>query len=124
MSRAATSILAWGIYLVILGPTLMIRPNALLWSFGIPETTEVWVRVVGMLLFLLAFYYILAARAELTALFRWSVWVRGAVLPFFAVFTLAGLAQPTILLIGIVDLSGAIWTAWALRSPQAGRSYP
>ncbi len=121
MSRAATSILVFGLYLFIVGPMLMIQPDALLGIGGIPHSDEVWIRVVGMLLFLLAFYYILAARSELTALFRWSVWVRAAVLPFFTIFTVAGLVQPVVLWIGIIDLSGAIWTGAALRHPKTGR---
>ena len=120
MSRAATSMLAWGIYLFIIGPAMMILPNTLLELGGLPPSDEVWIRVVGMLLFLLAFYYIQAARCELTALFRCSVWVRVTVLPFFAIFTLAGLVQPIVLWIGIIDLAGAIWTAAALRHPNIG----
>jgi deazaflavin-dependent oxidoreductase (nitroreductase family) len=120
MSRAATSVLAWGIYLVLLGPVMMIEPNVLLRPVGVPETTEVWIRMLGMLLFLLAVYYILAVRAELTPLFRWSVWVRAAVLPILVLFTVAGLAPPIILAIGFIDLSGAIWTAVALRFPKPG----
>ncbi len=118
MSRAATSILVFGIYLAISGPALMIAPNALLETVGVPRTDEIWIRMLGLVLFLLAFYYMLAARAELTALFRWSTWVRGAVLPFVACFTWVGLVQPIILWIGIVDLSGAVWTALALRHPK------
>lgn len=118
MSRAATSIFAWGIYLVLLGPVMMIEPNVLLRPAEVPATSEVWIRMLGMLLFLLAVYYLLAARAELRPLFRWSVWVRAAVLPIVALFALAGFAPPILLGIGLIDLSGAIWTAVALRSPN------
>jgi deazaflavin-dependent oxidoreductase (nitroreductase family) len=73
-----------------------------------------------MLLSLLAFYYLLAARAELTPLFRWSVWVRAAVLPILLSLVAAGVAPPILLLIGVVDLSGAIWTALALPPASPG----
>jgi deazaflavin-dependent oxidoreductase (nitroreductase family) len=42
------------------------------------------------------------------------------VLPILALFALAGFAPPILLLIGVIDLSGAIWTAGALRYPKPG----
>lgn len=124
MCRAAKSVFAWGLYLLVVGPALMILPGALPEVAGAPPMEEPWIRLVGMLLFLLAFYYLLAARAELTALFRWSVWVRAAVLPILLALVAAGVVPPILLLIGVVDLSGAIWTALALRSAKPLESSP
>jgi hypothetical protein len=41
------------------------------------------------------------------------------VLLFFIAFVVAGLAPPTLILFGVIDLAGAIWTALALRG-EAG----
>jgi hypothetical protein len=118
MSNSAKSVFVFGIYVVVLGITLLVAPNVLLSLFGLPATNEVWIRVVGMLLCLLAFYYIQAARNELSASFRWTVYTRASVIVFFIVFVVLGLVKPVLILFGGVDLLGAIWTALALRSSR------
>jgi hypothetical protein len=56
MSKAARTIQIWSFYLIALGLILLVVPNLLLGLFGIPATNEVWIRVVGMLLLILAYY--------------------------------------------------------------------
>ena len=118
MSRAAVSVFAFGIYLVALGLALLVVPNVLLSLFAYPSTTEIWIRILGFILVVLGYYYIVAARHELTPFFRASVYGRPAVLVCFAGFALLGIAEPVLVLFGGIDLLGAIWTAFALRSPQ------
>jgi hypothetical protein len=118
MSSSAKSIFVFGIYVAVLGVTLLVAANVLLSLFGIPATNEVWIRVVGMLLVLLAFYYVQAAREELTDFFQWTVYTRASVIVFFIVFVVLGLAQPILILCGAIDLLGAIWTGLALRSSR------
>lgn len=115
MNHSAKSVLVFGVYLAGLAAILLVAPNILLGLFGLPTTSEVWIRVVGMLTALLAFYYIQAARAGLTAFFQWTVYARAAVIIFFTVFVLLGWASPPLILFGVVDLLGALWTGWALR---------
>lgn len=114
MSNAAKTVFYFGIYLLILGLTLLLTPNMLLNISGIPETNEVWIRVVGMLSLVLAFYYTQAARAGLTSFFRWTVLVRSSVILFFGAFVLMKWAPPVLILFGAIDLLGALWTRWAL----------
>jgi hypothetical protein len=52
MRLAARSVFFFGIYLIVLGSTLLTRPNVILGIFGVPLTAGVWVRIVGMLLVL------------------------------------------------------------------------
>ena len=115
MSKAARSVLVFGLYLVVLGIVLLVAPNFLLGMFFLPSTTEVWVRVTGMLVLFLGLYYVQAARKELTDFFRWTMYPRSTVILFFAAFVLFGLAKPSLVLFGIVDLLGVIWTGLALR---------
>lgn len=119
MSKGATSLLVFGIYLAALGLFLLVAPNVLITLFGLPATGDIWIRVVGMLLVLLAFYDVQAARKETVEFFHWSVLARGSVILFFAGFVLAGLVKPILLLLGAIDLAGAIWTRLALRSDRA-----
>ncbi len=119
MSNSARSVFVFGLYLVVLGIVLLVVPNFLLAMFFLPSTTEVWIRVVGMLVLFLGFYYTQAARKEMTDFFRWTGYVRSTVIVFFAAFVLLGLASPPLILFGAVDLLGAIWTGLALRSPKS-----
>ena len=120
MSNSAKSVFVFGIYLIVVGLGFLVIPNVLLPLFGFPETNEVWIRVVGMLVVLLAFYYIQTARKELTDFFQLTVYARASVIVFFIVFVVLDLAEPMLLLFGAVDLLGAIWTELALRSSKAG----
>ena len=118
MSKAARSSLVFGIYLVLLGLFLLIAPNTLITFFGLPATNDIWIRVVGMLLFLLSYYYIQAARKNVTDFFRWSVVARMSVIVFFAVFVILDLVKPILLLFGGVDFLAATWTCLALRKEK------
>ena len=118
MSNSARSVFVFGLYLAVLGIVLLVAPNFLLGMFFLPSTTEVWIRVVGMLVLLLAFYYTQAARKEMTDFFQWTVYVRSSVIVFFAAFVLLGFSSPPLILCGVVDLLGAIWTGLALRSSK------
>jgi hypothetical protein len=119
MSYPARTIAVFAGYLVLLGLTLLVAPNLLLTTFRIPPTNEVWIRIVGVLVLILAFYYTQAARKEMTDFFRWTVPARSAVIVFFIVFVFLGWARPVLILFGAIDLAGAIWTILALRSSRS-----
>ena len=115
MSKPARTIFVFGIYLLVLGATLVTVPNLLLGTFGIPATQEVWIHVVGMLVLILGYYAVNAGRHEWQGFIRASVAPRMAVIAFFGAFVLAGLVSPLLLLFGAVDFAAAAWTWLALR---------
>lgn len=115
MSRAARSVQAFGFYLVGLGIALAGVPNLLLGAFGLPATPEVWIRVVGVLVLNIGIYYHCAAADEAKRVFRVSVYTRALVVIAFLAFVLLGFAKPMLVLFGLVDLAGGIWTLLALR---------
>jgi hypothetical protein len=119
MSPAARSIQIFGLYLLALSLTLLLAPNLLLQTFGLPLTHDVWIRVVGMLVAFLGVYYLRAAATGLTAFFAWTVPVRASVLLFFGAFVALGFASPMLMLFAVVDALGAGWTWWALRRDAA-----
>ena len=100
MSRAARSVHVFGFYMAALGVALVAAPNPLLALSRLPPTSEVWVRVVGVLVLCLAAFYLLAARHELTEFFRWTVFVRASVLVFFAAFVALGFVRPVFVVFG------------------------
>ena len=119
MSRAAKSLFVFGIYLCGLGLILLLAPNLLLRVFGVTPTSEVWIRINGMLVLCLSFYYVQVARNELTSFIRWTVWTRVAVIFYFAAFVLLVSAPRALLLFGLIDLLAAIWTRLALKKDEA-----
>jgi len=115
MTRPARSLFVFGIYLFGLGLILLLVPNAILRVFGAAPTNEVWIRINGMFLLCLSFYYVQTARKELTAFIRWTVWARLAVIFYFAAFVLLVAAPKALLLFGLIDLLSAMWTWFALK---------
>lgn len=118
MSKSARSVFVFGLYCALLGIILIVVPNFLLKAISRPSTTEVWIRVVGMFLVYLGFYYTQTARKEMTSFFRWTVYTRSTVIVFFTAFVLFGFAGPPLIGFGVIDLLGAIWTGSALRSEK------
>lgn len=114
MSRAARSVLAFGIYLGVVGPLLISLPNIVLGPLGFPEAREPWIRVLGVVAAVLGFYYVQVARHELTNFIQWTVWARAAVFVGFVLLVVAGQAPPSLILFGLTDAAGAAWTALAL----------
>ncbi len=119
MSQAEKSLFVFGIYLSGLGVALLFFPNLLLHFFGVPPTNEVWIRINGMFIICLAFFYIQAARHGLTLFIRWTVWARAAVIFYLTVFVLLVRAPKALLLFGLVDLLSATWTFIALKYDAA-----
>ena len=119
MSKAAKSIFVFGIYLAVLGLGLLIIPNTVLTLLGYSTTSESWIRVVGLLALVLAFFYLQAARSDVEFFFRWTVVTRPAAFVIFTLMVILKLAEPPLVLTGVIDLLGALWTGWALRSSPA-----
>jgi hypothetical protein len=116
MTKSAQTLFFFALYLFGLGAILVTAPNWFLGLFGFPPTTDVWIRVVGMLVVFVGVYYLVAARANFLPILEVSVKVRIAVMLFFAAFVALGFASPVLLLFGVIDVAGALWTWLALRS--------
>ncbi len=116
MSRAARSVLVFGLYLIALGVSLLVAPNAVLDLFRVPHTHEVWIRVLGTVLAYVGTYYLVAARHEVMPIFRASIAVRLSLIVVLAALVLFAHGKPVIILFGVADLAGALWTRAALRS--------
>lgn len=61
MTTAGKTVVAFGIYMATTGVILVVAPNVLLALVGLPPTTEVWLRVLGMFMIIVAYYYYRAA---------------------------------------------------------------
>ena len=87
----------------------------LLSLFQIAETTEVWIRVLGAVVFGIGLYYIFMAPSGNVLFFTLSVYVRASILVWFIIFVMMDWVPAQLILFGLVDTAGATWTYMALR---------
>ena len=116
MTAVARSVFVFGIYVAITGLLFLTVPNLALAPIGFAEAHEPWIRVVGVVVLTIGGLYIQAARTNLMPFLRWTVWTRLWVLVSFTVLAVTGLAEPMLVVFGVIDAAGAGWTAWELVS--------
>lgn len=122
MSRSALSLRVFGFYLLGAGALLVFAPNLLLGLVRLPPTHEIWIRVLGVVVFNVGVFYQVSAELNHRALYKASVFCRFLVMVAFLAFVGLKLAPPTLLIFGAVDLAGGVWTLMALLSDRwAGR---
>lgn len=115
MTAAARSVYYFGFYLYVMGITLIAVPNFFLRTLQLPETIEVWIRILGVVAFGLGYYYHRMAVQNMTAFFKLTVHVRTFVFLSFVAFVLLKYTSPILIGIGAIDLLGAIWTMTTLK---------
>lgn len=93
----------------------MAIPNLFLKTLQLPETQEVWIRILGVVVSGLGFYYHRSGVQNNTAFFKLTIPTRIFVFISFVSFVLLGYAAPIMIAIGAVDLLGAAWTYSALK---------
>jgi hypothetical protein len=119
MSNSARSVTIFGFYLILSGLSFILVPNILLPLFGLAPTTEVWVRVVGLLALILGVYFLNGARANDRRFIRDTLLARVMFCTGMILFVIAGWGSPVLILFGLIDLAGAAWTWSALRRESA-----
>jgi hypothetical protein len=115
MKKTSTSVLCYGIYLLMLGLVYVTIPNLPLTLLGFAPTDEPWIRVMAACVMILGYYYVRAARSDWSPFYRWTIHTRAFFALATVVFVVLKLAQPMLLLFGLLDLAGALWTGLALR---------
>ncbi|MFT5336899.1 MAG: hypothetical protein ACI9YL_000901 [Luteibaculaceae bacterium] len=105
----------YAIYLAIIGLMLLFVPNVLLNLFGIEPTSEVWIRLEGILLMATSVYYFVGAKYELILILKATAFIRFTVIVFFTAFVLLELVPPSIIIISVIDFLGGVWTYLMLK---------
>ena len=116
MSKSAKSVFIYGLFYAFNGLMLLLAPNVLLNSLGIAPTTEVWIRLAGVLLSAIAVYYILAAKYEIIVIMKATAFIRITIIFFFTAFVLLQMVSPSIIVIAVIDFIGGIWTFLMLKN--------
>ena len=119
MTSAARSVYVFGIYLIVIGGILMGSPNTLLSVLRIPETTEPWIRIAGMLVMVIGMLDVACARTEQTGFMRATVYTRLFAFVAFVSFALLGIAPAILIVFGVIDAAAALWTFTALRTSRS-----
>ncbi len=116
MLHVARSITVFGIYLLLSGLSFIFIPNIILPLFGFAATSEVWIRVVGLLAAILGFYFLYSVRQADHRFFRATIYARLMFFSGLVLFVLLGWGSPLLIAFGLIDLAGAAWTWITLRS--------
>lgn len=118
MVSSAKSVIVFGVYLAIVGLTLLLIPNVFLTIIGVENTNEVWIRLSGILLMALSVYYIVAAQTYLPVIFKITVYIRSTIIFFFSAFVYMDLMEPIMLLFAAIDFAGGVWTWLAMKKEE------
>ncbi len=116
MSPAAKSVFYFSFYLIIAGLALFIIPNSILSILGLPQTTEVWVNVAGLLTFILGIFFINMSKKDIHPFFVTTVYCRAIFALGIIILIVVYNAPTRLLLFSAVDVIGLCWTISALRS--------
>jgi hypothetical protein len=122
MSNLARSITVFGIYLLLAGLSFIFIPNVVLPIFGFPPTTEIWIRLTGLLTAILGMYFLHSVRYDDRHFYRATLYARLIFFTGVTLFVIFKLASPMLIAFGAIDLIGAAWTWSALRADSSLRA--
>ncbi len=118
MTAAAKSVCYFGFYLYAMALSLMVVPNFVLTTLQLPLTSEVWIRVVGVLAACIGYYYHRSGAGNISAFFPHTIPSRLFVFAAFTAFSLLGYVSPLLIVFGAVDAAGALWTYRAIQQER------
>jgi len=119
MTTVKTTIYAFGAYLFLTGLVLLAYPTVLGTALGAPLEAAPWLRLLGVALWALAYYYVRAAGSNNRDFYTWSVHVRvGQFILLIGLVTL-DLITPLILIFSGLEFATAVWTWFSLQEPTS-----
>ena len=110
-----TSLTVQMFYVTITGLQLIFVPNMMLATFGIAPTNEIWIRNLGVIVFILAILYYAIRKTSDMEVVKATIWgrlVAGTGIIVLALYS----SQPILILFATVDIATAVWTWMELKS--------
>ena len=114
MDGASLSVFVWGIYCAILGAGMLFIPGILLTLFGHDKPKDYWIRVFGLVVLVLGYYYIDTAIHDITRFFWISVYGRYAVVVGELVLVAIKQVKKAMVPSALIEAGGATWTLLVL----------
>ncbi len=109
------SLTVQGIYVLITGLQLIFIPATLLGMFGFDPPAEIWIKVLGVLVFALVIPYFTINTAGSKEVVMSTVWFRIFVAAGFLLLVVSGQTKSSLLLFAGVDVATAVWTWFELK---------
>ncbi len=116
MKQVQFSVRLFSFYMMGMGLALVFIPNFTIGLLGFAPSTDVWIRMLGLLALVAGGYYYYSAGFELLPFFRATVVGRVVFTLGEVAFVLLGLAPAALLLFAVVEGAGALYTFYALRA--------
>jgi hypothetical protein len=102
-------------YVIFSGLQLLFIPNFLLATFGLEPTSEIWIRVLGMLVLALSFYYYAMYKNGGKEIVLATVQGRLFFCAGLVMFVLLGMAKPVLIIFAVIEMALALWTLSEIR---------
>ena len=103
-------------YVIIAGLQLVFVPNLLLGIFGFQPTSEIWIRVMGLLVLALSFYYYAMVNHGTPEVVKATVYGRTFFCLGLITLVIIGIAEPPLIGFAIAELALTAWTWSELRA--------
>jgi hypothetical protein len=116
MSTPAKTIHYFAFYMILEVVLLLWCPAFLMKLAGIEAPAAVWLRMIGGIVAGLTYYYFNLSTRQIKSLYIVTVWERSTVFLVALLLFLLNGAPLALLLVGVVDFCGAMWTLWAIKS--------
>jgi hypothetical protein len=113
------SLVVQAIYVILTGLQLIFVPNLLLKTFGFDPTSEIWIRVLGIVILPLSAVYYAINRQGNREIVRATILSRGFVGFGFIVLAFSGHAKLNLILFAGIDILTAIWTWFELKKTES-----
>lgn len=116
MTNSGKSAFIFGIYLVCTGLVFILVPDTVISMMKLPSMPDGWGRMIGLLAAVIGIYYVVSGKANAQPFIKASIYVRFGFLISVILLYLTGQMPVYIIIFGLVDALGAVWTAMALKS--------
>lgn len=103
---------------MLTGIALIVAPGMVMSLLGIAPPSEIWIRVLGVLALVVGYYYLACASGEAIAFYRATVAGRFGFAGLLVVLVALYGAPIQLLLFGLVDVAGSVWTSRGLRGSE------
>ena len=110
MQSKYLSLTVQSVYVLLTGLQLIFVPNMLLGMFGFDPTSEIWIKVLGLVVLSLVFCYYNVGKYGSVEVVRATVWMRALVGTGFVLLVLTGQAKAALILFAGIDIITAAWT--------------